>query len=386
MKILSYSPKKYEGSDVESVAKALHIGYVLLPAFLSIALIRQLILGEYDIAIVIAISLGAAFFIRWQFLRGHLRSSVMIVSVFFTFMLTLTCSLGNGIHDIGLIGFPIIIGFSSIILDQKQLLIASILSVMGLAWLVVGERFDFFTPVHVPTGTAGDLLIASLFIILGGYVAFSLTNNMRHSLQKAQGEVDASRKEANALFKEIEENEEIIVEVHRTVMNSLGHIQQLVNHKRKDLTEINPSFESLDRKIMVIEEAHHILLKKQAPILLSINELTRSILNRYEKALSTPVLHIDIGKNDCIMRLDQAINYGICLVELVHELDELKCQSLKISMEFKENVVGLILQGFTGMEFKELSIVMDLLTKQLKGELVKTHDLVSLTFKPQIKE
>ena len=386
MKALLRTPKKYEESELASVANALNVGFLLLPFFLIVVFTRQILQGDTDMMLIIGLGIIVSLFARWIFLRGYLEKSTMIVVIFFTVLLTIVCSFGNGIHDIGLIGFPILIGFSGILLDQRQLIISATLSVLGLTWLVLGVQFNFFEPIPVPVGELGDFIIASLLILIGGLVAFSLTSNMKDSLKKANKEIDSSRNEALHLSDQIDQKEEIIEEIHKAVINSLGHIRHLVEHSPKETEELVEIYESLKRKILVIEAAHGILLTEKAPILLDIKELTKEILTKYEASLSTPVLQVDIDKASCIISLDQAIHYGIFLIELVHEVDQYPSDSFKITLTMQEDLIQLMLHGFENGHQEKLSIIMDLLSKQLKGTLRKSDQEITLLFLPSTKK
>lgn len=385
MKALKYAPKEYIGSDEESIASVINIGYLLLPLFLTIVLIRQIIQGDTDITIVVAISLIFSFFIRQQFLQGQLRKSVISVVIFFNLLLTITCTLGNGINDIGIIGYPIIVGFSGIILDQRKLAIASALSIVGVTWLVAGEQFGVYQPVPVPTGNAGDLIVSSMLVLIGSFVAFSLTNNLKRSLKSAQQEILISKQDAGILEKETKEKLEIIDELHRAVINSLGHIQQLIAHRQNKPTNINPIYTSLKRKVLVIEVAHNILLSHQTPIMLDIRELTSELLTAFEKNLKTSMLHMDVGNDSLSIPLDLAINYGICLLELINEVDHETNDSLSVVLQIDDGEIILTLSGFSVDAQKESGIVIELLTKQLKGELTKRPSEIKLLFKPAPK-
>ncbi|WP_420575872.1 hypothetical protein [Ekhidna sp.] len=386
MRILIHTPERYAGSELESIARALNIAFIIFPAFFFIVFVRQILQSDWDMATILGIAILATFGIRQLFLHGELQRSMMTVAVFFNILLTAVCSLGNGIHDIGLIGFPIIIGFSSIILDQKQLIIASILSILGLSWLVVGEQFNWYTPHPVTMDASGDFLVSGLLICIGGFVAFSLTRNMKASLKKAQREIEVSKNEADHLAQQIEQKEEIIEEIHNAVINSLGHIRQLIEHNPNDNDELIAVHDSLKRKIIVIEAAHGILLEDKAPILLDVTELTREVLARYEKKLTTPILHIDIDTTSCIISLDQAIHFGIFLIELIHKVDQNASNSLAIRLSIKMGNIELKLSGFENGDRDELGVVMELLTKQLKGSLSRSPNEIVFTFQPSMKK
>ncbi|WP_425392548.1 histidine kinase dimerization/phosphoacceptor domain -containing protein [Ekhidna sp.] len=383
MRVFDYTPKQYKNSEHASIASVLNIGFILLPLLLLVVFIRQLLQSDYDMTIVIGTGIVFSFITRYLFLKGHLRRAVMMIAVFFTILLTVVCSFGNGIHDIGLIGFPILIGFSSIVLKQRQLIASSSLSILGLAWLVLGDKFNFFEPIPVPTGNTGDFIIASLLIIMGGFVAFSLTNNMKDSLKHANHEVEVSKREANKLIKEIDEKEEIIEEIHRAVINSLNHIRHLIDNRidDKQTETLKSVFRSLERKILVIEAAHETLLKEQEPIQLELGDFTRTLVPKFEKDLNAPVLHINAEQSACIVSLDQAIYYGICVLELMLEADKHSPTLLKVGLAHSDSLITLIVSGFENATYEKSGLIMDLLPQQLKGKLEKLPNEMKLTFK-----
>lgn len=380
MKANKYAPKSYVGSDMESIASVINIGYLLLPIFLTIILIRQLFEDDFYIAIVVLLSLVFSFFVRYIFLKGQLRQSVILVVVFFNIFLTIVCSLGNGINDIGIIGYPIIIGFSAIILDQQKLIMASTLSIVGVIWLVVGNRLDLYDIVPVPIGSAGDFMVSSLLIAMGGFVAFSLTSNMKQSLKDAQQEISISKKEAKNLEKETNEKLEIIEEIHRAVINSLTHIQELIDYNQNRSDNLTPTYQSLKRKVLVIEVAHKILLSKQAPIQLDIGILTTELLNQYERNLRTHILHIDSGNTPHFIPLDLAINYGICLLELIDKVDDVQNEMLRVTLSLNHNTISLKITDFEIDIRDEYGMVLELLIKQLKGKIERKEQEITLMF------
>ena len=95
---------------------------------------------------------------------------------------------------------------------------------------------------------------------------------------------------------------------------------------------------------------------------------------------------MDIDKASCIISLDQAIHYGIFLIELVHEVDQYPSDSFKITLTMQEGLIQLKLHGFENGHQEKLSIVMDLLSKQLKGSLRKSDREIILAFSPSMKK
>ena len=366
---------------MESIASVLNIGYILLPGFLSVSLIRQLIERDLSIAAIIGISLIFSFYLRFRFLKGHLKQSVIIVVVFFNILLTIVCTLGNGINDIGIIGYPIIIGFSGIMLEQRNLAIASSLSLAGVIWLVAGSQFGLYEVVATPTGSAGDFLVSSLFVIMGGFVAFNLTNNMRTSLKSAQEEILTSKKDSISLEKEVKEKLEIIEEIHRTVINSLQHTQKLIDYKQETSTDLKSTYNGLKSKVLVIEVAHEILLAERSPIRLDIRYFTIKLLRRYEAFLKTPVFHLDAGQKSHYAPLDLVINFGICILELISKADRAPAQSLSVRLIIESGMVNFIIHEVKNDKNPAEGIVTNLLVRQLKGKIEMSKDKLYLSFK-----
>ncbi len=381
MKAFKYEHKHYAGSDVESIASTINTGYLFLTTVLTILLILKLIEQDFNLSIVLFAGILFSLFIRYQFLIGHLEKSVLMGVIFFNIILTIVCTIGNGINDIAIIGYPIIIGFSGIILNQRKLTIASILGILSVVWLVLGERLNLYTPDIIQTGDWGDFFAASSLIFIGGFVGFSLSYNMKRSLKIAQSEILTSKRDAESLEKKTEEKLEIIEEIHRAVINSLSHIQQLIEHRQKESNDLLVIYEGLKRKVLVIEVAHKILLHEKAPIILDIHEITARLLKEYEKNISSQMMQIDLSNDSLDVRLDLAINYGICLLELINEVDHPENERLIIDLSIEHENVKLRLAEFVQRkDHKDQGIVMELLTKQLNGKLEKSPNEMLLTF------
>ena len=303
----------------------------------------------------------------------------MIVSIFFTILLTIICSLGNGIHDIGITGFPVVIGFSSVLLGQKQMLAASVMSLLGLAWLVIGEHLNLFEPIPIKPGDVGDFIITGAMIVFGGSVAFSLTTNMKNSLKIVTNEIKISKSEGQKLVEEIGQKEEIIVEIHKTVINSLDQLEIIINdHERTDPTS-KSTYESLERKILVIKAAHSLLLEDQSPLILDLNQFTIRVLEGFKSNLDTKEISISVDRINYPMGVDQAIYFGICMTELLFRIDQSKQDSISLSISTRDNVF-LEIAANDPIWIEEDEMVLNLLTQQLKGRLSIDGTKASLTF------
>ena len=132
---------------------------------------------------------------------------------------------------------------------------------------------------------------------------------------------------------------------------------------------------------MVIETAHETLLKEQEHLRLDLADFTRMLLPKFEVTIEAPILQLNTSTTPCIVSLDQAIYYGIFLLELLLEIDEHKPDQLSIGLSHKDSRIKLKLSGFNISNYTNRGLIVDLLTQQLKGTLEKASDELTLEFK-----
>lgn len=374
--------------QTEGLDKTLNIGSILLPIFLTIVLVKQLLQDELVTAVLVFAGILFSLIIRVIFLRGHIKKFILVIIVFFTLLLTLICTAGNGIHDLGIIAFPIVIGFSSIILVRRKLIIASVLSMASMIWLVVGDHYDLFVPLVTPKGNIGDFIVAITIILLGAYVAFSVTMNMKNSLHQAQKDIRARKREADKLSKEVKEKTQIIYEIHQKVINSMNYIQKLIAIQQKLSKNDSTEYLNLQRKIIVIETAHGNLLTSGDSEKVSLNTFTTSLVNKYLDSIGQPKNTVILNIKNTIIALDDAIYYGICLLELLHLAIEGIKQPITIEAHGEHEIVVTVV-GFESNQdigSSPSGLLLDLITRQLKGSLKHHHEeeleSFELNFKP----
>ncbi|MBI9051802.1 MAG: diguanylate cyclase [Anaerolineaceae bacterium] len=126
--------------------------------------------------------------------RGYLRISGLIVVTITLVMLTLGITLGQGIHDIAIIGYPMIVVIASLLLPRRDYFFVSALTVGALAWLVFGEAFDLYIPHSMTKAGAADFIVVTGIFLVAVISVDLLAENMRANMRKAQREI-VTRKE-----------------------------------------------------------------------------------------------------------------------------------------------------------------------------------------------
>jgi diguanylate cyclase (GGDEF)-like protein len=125
----------------------------------------------------------------WLLFNGHLRICGLIFVLITLVTVTVAVTFGQGIHDIGIIAYPMIIVVVSLILNRREYFIISGITLGALAYLVFGELFGLFHAKPITTPGGADFIVVGVIFIVAVLVVDSLAENMRRNLRLANQEI-----------------------------------------------------------------------------------------------------------------------------------------------------------------------------------------------------
>ncbi|MEO9871089.1 hypothetical protein [Ekhidna sp.] len=366
MKLATPTPKVYIGSHEESMAKALNLGFLILFITLPIILLQQVLKNEYVSASLVAFGCLSAIIVRFIFVRGFLRSSIYLFVLSFTLIVTGICTFGNGINDISIISYPILIGFSSVILHRKELYVTTALSLIGVVWLVFGDLWNLYDPIAVTNSLLSDFIVTSTIVVLGGYVASTLTFNMKTSLEKAQEQTQKSRKDSEILGSEVESKEQIIYEINRKVIDSLRFIRGFIGLQENSTKNIL-AYQSLKIKILAVETIHEQLIETTNYNVIEVKRLTQQLIKKYThvKKLNIDSIGLSFTRRfSATMDIDGAIALAICVITMI---DSIKSEKLRFQKDLDQLTIHFYTDKNDDSHVKDQ--VLLLMIQQLKGQI-----------------
>jgi diguanylate cyclase (GGDEF)-like protein len=126
--------------------------------------------------------------------RGNLRLSSVITGIFALVIVTIAATLGQGIHDISIMAYPVIIIIGSLIMQRHGFILLSALTVISIGWLIYGEASSLFVTRPIRTPSWADFLIMLAFLLVAVAVVYLQAKNMRENLGRAREEI-AHRKD-----------------------------------------------------------------------------------------------------------------------------------------------------------------------------------------------
>lgn len=137
--------------------------------------------------------------------RGYLRASSMIVVLSTLGTVTFIATVGQGIRDLAIVAFPIVLIFAGLTLNHALFRLCVGLTLAAVCWLVIGEINRWFVtkPFDGVVANWIYLIVTILILLVAALAVDLLATNMRKSLELARHEI-SQRKLAEEALREKE--------------------------------------------------------------------------------------------------------------------------------------------------------------------------------------
>jgi diguanylate cyclase (GGDEF)-like protein len=123
------------------------------------------------------------------YVHKHLNASTFFIGVSVLVIVTVGATFGQGIHDISIMGFPVIVLIASLLMNRLGFIVLSFLSAASLGWLVYGEAHGLFVPHSTLPPSLADFIIMASILVVAALIVNVQARNTRSNLNKAQQEI-----------------------------------------------------------------------------------------------------------------------------------------------------------------------------------------------------
>ena len=129
--------------------------------------------------------------------RRELRLSSLVLMLIVLGTVTFIATIGQGIRDLALVTFPIILIFAGLALDRAYFRLCVGLTLAAAFWLGLGEEYGWFTaqPLNGDMTNWFYLIGVTIILLVAALAVDLLATNMRRNLERARTEV-TQRKQA----------------------------------------------------------------------------------------------------------------------------------------------------------------------------------------------
>jgi diguanylate cyclase (GGDEF)-like protein len=204
-----YLQTLFKNEEDQKLARILSVLILASFAVYIIVALINLYVGDFKTITMVLAGVVVLVVSWWLLMRGYLRISSLIVALSELAAVTAIATVGQGIRDIAILGFPIIFVFISLTLERTYFRLCVGLTLVAIAWLAFGETSGWFVTRPFPDPTNWLYFISTAVLLLVAAVVIDLlATNMRVNLEQARQEI-AQRKrteqEKNKLLWEVTE-------------------------------------------------------------------------------------------------------------------------------------------------------------------------------------
>jgi diguanylate cyclase (GGDEF)-like protein/PAS domain S-box-containing protein len=185
----------YKEEDDRRNARVL-MGFILVFALTSLLLIVfGFILGDTSLNAPLALGATGMIVPLIFLLRGKLSASNFLTIGLSIFFVTLFSTFGYGLRDYAILGYPAAIVFAGLVKQRRGLVVSTLLTIVSLTWLVLGEKYGLIIVPEYYHPSWLDVFLSSQGILLTAVVVDLLVTNLKERLTQLRLEL-AQRKQA----------------------------------------------------------------------------------------------------------------------------------------------------------------------------------------------
>jgi hypothetical protein len=265
--------------------------------------------GNYDIVISLSFTFLGTLLSLVLVRKGKVLWSVRVFTLVLLATLTYVCTDNNGIHDIGIFAYPIILVLVGMVLGRTDQWVFQFLLMLSIAWLALGEQFGYYTPSKVPSGSIAELLV--LLVILGTstLICYQIAQVWHRALYKASDEAARRKAKSNDLAVMLQARANLTNAMHGQVAESMSIIREIVRREAP-----SPFIYSLNNHLITLEiihnQLHYAAREREVKVRDFLSELATRLPDRWQGVS----LQVD---ETVSVTIDQAVALGLIVDECV---------------------------------------------------------------------
>ena len=257
---LSVLIRRYsEGEKEEIVNTVRWVGFSAIGIFL-VLIVFNLLENDYLNALAISIGLIPIFVSLLLLRRGIISAPSTTLAVTIILMITWLATFGQGLYDIGVLGYPVILIVAGLFLRGRVLMYLAFGVIFCLAWLVFGDLYGLYEPVYITNSLPEDFFIGSIIILIAGNAIYRLSRNVYRSLAQAEQEIESRKaveqqreKLIQQLTSKNQELDRFAIRVSHDLKTPLITLAGFLGYLGKDIEEGNT--EKVEKDFAQINEA-----------------------------------------------------------------------------------------------------------------------------------
>jgi two-component sensor histidine kinase len=291
--------------------------------------------------------------------RGYLRVSTMILVLIGIGSLITFSTLGQGIRDISILGFPILFILASLTLDRVFFRLCVGLTVAAVSWLAIGEANGwFFTQPFFDPSNWLHLTLVTILLLMAAIASDLLATNIRKNLEQARYEIEQRKQAEEKIRNLLAEKEMILTEVHHRVknnMNTMGALLRLQSNTQgspETKNFLEDAAGRLNSMMVLYDKLYRSDNFGKLSLKVYVPSLIEEIVSIFPRSVKT-----ELQIEDILIDIKLLSSLGILLNELItnsmkHAFNNSDSGLITVSASRKDNVIA-VLYGDNGIGLPE---------------------------------
>lgn len=354
------------GDKAEIVSTLRWVAVVCLFIFLTLTFMFMLS-GFYRSALVSALGI-VPILISIIFLRREAVSAPStILAGTIILLITSLATFGQGVYDIGVLGYPVILILAGLVLRGRVIMYLALFIILCIGWLTFGNYFGIYAMDPISHAYPQDFFIAGIIILIASNAVIRLVGNVYQNLSKAESEIEIRKQtehEREALIHQLKlKNQELdrfAIRVSHdlktpliTVAGFLGYLEQDIksgNHGRanRDLAQINEAAKEMGKFVDELLDLSRVGRIINPPKDVAFEEIVQDALKAADGLLKARQVEVEIDAVFPFVHVDRA--------RLVQVLQNLITNAVKFMGDQPHPMIRI---GFEEIEGEHIFSVRD---------------------------
>jgi len=337
-------------------------------------------LGNYQIVMVILTVPFSCLLSLVAIKRGLINLSVVILIFVMIATTTISCILGSGVHETGMIVFPVIVLFSSLIMNVRGVVLTTFLVIISLAYIVYGEQFGLYQTRMIQPARWVDLIVVLVVTIIHIFITYSFTNITKKNLALAKSELKNQKKYQEEIRSNLDEKTELLRLVHHRVKNNLLLINSLIELETFGNAKVREQLSDVTKSIHTIARAHDPLYHSEDYKQVAVKPYLEKLISSFVQSMG--IHQLDVRLDDKLIFHEKAILLGIILQRIMGNVSQHDLEKLQIHLHAKRDNLSLKVSLSNGntMEGAQRGLI-DSLVKEINGDFQISPQEAIVTFK-----
>lgn len=345
-----------DGHSRSEIIFLLRTFLMIIPLVAMILAAVNFSLGNYRIVMVILTVPIACIASLIALRKGSLNLSIIILILIMIVTTTVSCTLGKGIHETGIIVLPVIVFFSSLVMNVRGVVFTTILVIAGLAYIVFGEQLGLYPSRASLQARWVDLVVVLAVTVIHIFITHSFSNITRKNLDRAKEELSNQKKYKEEISANLIEKSELLRHVHHRVKNNLLLINSLIELETYGKPEIKEELSEVTKSIHTIARAHDPLYHTEDYKQVAIKPYLEKLISSFVQSIGVKDLEVEL--DDKLIFHEKAILIGIILQRIITNIEPEDLEKMLINLSIMDDNLRLKVALTNGSELNESQLTL----------------------------